>query len=306
MRALVTGSTGFLGEALATRLAADGWQVDGLDVRPGPRTTLVGDLTVDGPWQETAAAADLVVHTAAVVGEKGSWERFRAVNVGGTARVLAAATGRVLHLSSIVVHGPAAGVRTEADPVQPTGNPYTDTKIASEHLALAAAAAGARVTVVRPGDVYGPGSVPWTLRPVQLLRARQLVAPSTGLLTPTYVDDLVDGAVAAATSEAGVGQVFHVTSGVSVPTAAFFQRYAALLDRRLPVVPTAALRALAAPLGLLGDRAPLSGRTLEYVTHPGTYSIAKAERLLGWRPAVDLDEGMRRTGTWLRAEGLLG
>ena len=65
------------------------------------------------------------------------------------------------------------------------------------------------------------------------------------------------------------------------------------------------MRGLAAPLSLLGDRAPLSRRTLEYVTHPGTYSIAKAEALLGWEPAVDLAEGMRRTEAWPREQGLL-
>lgn len=278
----------------------------GVDVRSSPATTLVADLTADGPWQDAAAAADLVVHTAAVVGEKGSWERFRAVNVGATGRVLAAATGRVLHLSSIVVHGPDFPDQVpESSPVRPTGNPYTDTKIASEHLALQAAAAGAAVTVVRPGDVYGPGSVPWTLRPVEMLRKRQLAAFSAGVLSPVYVDDVVAGGLSAATSDAGLGQVFHLSSGVGVPSAEFFGHYARMTGRRLPVLPLPLVRGLAVPLSLLGDRAPLSRRTLEYVTHPGTYSIAKARDLLGWQPQVDLGEGMRRTEAWLRAQGLL-
>ncbi len=305
-RASVTGSSGFLGEQFCAALTSRGYDVTGIDIRPSPATTLVGDLTTDGPWQDAVAAADLVVHTAALVGEKGARERFRAVNVGATARVLAASTGRVLHLSSIVVHGPDFPDQvTEDAPVQPTGNPYTDTKIASEHLALQAAAAGAQVTVIRPGDVYGPGSVPWTIRPVQMLQKRQLAAFSAGVLSPVFVDDVVTGGLAAATSDAGLGQVFHLSGGVGVPSAEFFGRYARMTGRRLPVLPLPLVRALAVPLGLLGDRAPLSRRTLEYVTHPGTYSIAKAQTLLGWQPAVDLDEGMRRTEIWLRAEGRL-
>lgn len=302
--AVVTGSAGFLGERFCAALTAAGYAVTGLDVRPSAATTLVGDLTADGPWQDAVAAADLVVHTAAVVGEKGSWDRFRAVNVGGTARVLAAATGRVLHLSSIVVHGSSFPDQvTEDAPVQPTGNPYTDTKIASEHLALQAAAAGRAVTVVRPGDVYGPGSVPWTIRPVEMLKRHQLAAFSGGVLSPVYVDDVVAGGLAAARSDAGLGQVFHLSGGVGVPPAEFFGHYARMLGRRLPVLPLPVVRAAAAPLSLLGDRAPLSRRTLEYVTHPGTYSIAKARDLLGWEPEVDLEEGMRRTRSWLQENG---
>ena len=51
-----------------------------------------------------------------------------------------------------------------------SGNPYTDTKVASEHQALLAAAGGLPVGVVRPGDVYGPGSSPWTMRPLATMR----------------------------------------------------------------------------------------------------------------------------------------
>jgi nucleoside-diphosphate-sugar epimerase len=305
-KAVVTGSAGFLGERFCTALLERGYEVDGIDTRPSLRTTVVGDLTVDGPWQPSTAAADLVVHTAAIVGEKGSWDRFRAVNVGGTRRVLAATTGRLLHLSSIVVHGPDFPDQVGEDsPVQPTGNPYTDTKIASEHLVLQAAAAGAAVTVVRPGDVYGPGSVPWTIRPVEMLKKRQLAAFNGGVLSPVYVDDVVSGALAAATSDAGLGQVFHLSGGVGVSPTEFFGHYARMTGRRLPVLPLPLVRGLAGPLSLLGDRAPLSRKTLEYVTHPGTYSIAKAEALLGWTPQVDLAEGMARTELWLNAEGLL-
>ncbi len=302
--AAVTGSAGFLGERFCLALTDLGYDVTGVDVRPSATTSVVGDLTVDGPWQDALAGADLVVHTAALVGEKGSWERFRAVNVGGTARVLAAATGRVLHLSSIVVHGASFPDQvTEDSPVQPTGNPYTDTKIASEHLVLQAAAAGAEVTVIRPGDVYGPGSVPWTLRPVEMLQKRQLAAFSGGVLSPVYVDDVVAGGLAAAFSERGLGQVFHISGGVGVSPEEFFGHYARMTGRRLPVLPLRLVRGLAGPLGLLGDKAPLSRRTLEYVTHPGTYSIAKAAALLGWSPQVGLAEGMRRTEAWLRDHG---
>lgn len=308
---VVTGSAGFLGSRVCRALAERGDEVRGIDVRPSAETTVVGDLTGDGPWQDALAGADLLVHTAALVGERGRRERFRAVNVGATARVLATAERagckRVVHVSSIVVHGPDFPDQVdESGPVTPTGNPYTDTKIASEHLALLAAARGVPVTVVRPGDVYGPGSEQWTVRPVSMLLRRQLaVFSGPAVLSPVYVDDVVAGIVAAATTDGAVGEVFHLSGGVGVPPADFFSHYARMTGRRLPVLPLPVVRAVATPLGVLGDRSPLTRRTLEYVSHPGTYSIAKAQRLLEWRPVVGLDEGMRRTERWLRESGVL-
>jgi 2-alkyl-3-oxoalkanoate reductase len=315
--AVVTGAAGFLGRAFTGVLEARGYEVRGIDIRPGPGIT-VGDVSAnDGPWIGALRGADLVVHTAAIVAESGDRATFWRVNVEGTRTVLAqaerAGVGRVLHLSSIVVHGRdfPDGV-DESGPVRPTGNPYTDTKIVSEHLALLTAAAGRTpVTVVRPGDVYGPHSQPWTVRPVELMRRRLflLIDGGRGVLSPTYVDDLVEGALAAATADDGSGEVFHITGGEGVAARDFFGHYARMLGVSMRSLATPAARALLAPLDLgarlSGRAAPVSARAIEYVTHPGTYAIEKAARLLGWQPKVTLDEGMARTEVWLRAAGLL-
>ena len=317
MRAVVTGGAGFLGARVVAALRERGDDVVALDVRPAPGVT-PGDVTVPGEWTRALDGADLVVHTAALVGEQGRRGTFLDVNVGGTAVVLAAAraqaVGRVVHLSSIVVHGAAFPVLPdgvpEDDPVRPTGNPYTDTKIASEHLALQAAAQGLPVTVVRPGDVYGPGSAQWTVRPVQMMRAGRfmLVDGGRGVLSPVHVEDLVAGLLLAADVPAAVGQVVHLSAAAGVTAADYFGRYAGLLGLRLRSVPSAVLRAVG-PVAELAAAAgrdlPFSARTLEYISHPGHYSVAKARVLLGWSPLTSLDEGIERTARWLRDEGLL-
>jgi 2-alkyl-3-oxoalkanoate reductase len=314
--AVVTGAAGFLGRAFRSELSQRGWQVRGVDVRPGP-DVVVGDISRTGAWTEVLDGADLVVHCAAIVNESGDEAAFWRVNVEGTRTVLAeagrAGVGRVLHLSSTVVHGRTFpdGV-DEAGPVRMTGNPYTDTKVAAEHQALRLHAAGeACVTVVRPGDIYGPHSQPWTVRPVELIRRGLLVLidGGHGVLSPVYVDDVVDGALTAATSEAGVGEVFHLTGGQAVPVHEFFGRYAEAMGRSLRSLPGIAAAALTAPVDAvsrsLGWQPPFSPRAVEYVSHRGTYSIAKAEAVLGWRPSIDLDEGMHRTLTWLEETGLI-
>ena len=316
MRAVVTGSSGFLGRRFARALAEAGYAVEGVDLVPPPDApwpTLRADLARPGPWQRALIGADLVVHTAARVGEAGTPAQFRAQNAEATRLVAAACAdaGRLLHLSSTVVHGTRFPDPCPEDhPPRPTGNPYTDTKIAAEAAVLQAAASGrVRATVIRPGDVYGPGSRQWTVRAVEMMRAGRfaLVDGGRGVLSPVFADDVVAGGLAAAASEAGLGEVFHVTGGVGVSPRAFFGHYARMLGVPLRSVPPGVARAaapvVAGAFRLAGKAPPLSGRTLEYVTHPGTCAVDKAERLLGWRPTVGLDEGMARTEAWLRAEG---
>lgn len=314
--ATVTGNHGFIGSRVMRALREAGWQVRGIDLVDGPDTT-VGDISARGAWEAAMEGADLVVHTAAVVEEAGDRDLFEQVNVTGTRNVLEAAADarvtRVVHLSSIVVFGDRFpdGV-DETAPVRMTGAPYTDTKVAAEHRALAVAASrDLEVVIVRPGDVYGPGSRPWTIRPLELMRARAVPLPGygRGILSPLYVDDLVDALLTAATHPEAAGEIVTVTGGVGVPVRDFFGRYAAETGTRLVPVPAAPTRVAMATidrlLHALGVDAPIAPESVEYLTHPGTYSIAKARRLLGWHPEVDLDQGMRRTLAWARAQGLL-
>lgn len=314
--AVITGAAGFLGRAFRQTLTERGWVVRGVDVRPGPAVT-VGDVSRPGAWSGVLDGADLVVHAAAVATEGGDPATFWRVNVDGTRTVLDEAArvdvGRVLHLSSTVVHGRnfPDGV-DETGPVRMTGNPYTDTTVAAEHQALLAAAAGRiPVTIVRLGEVYGPHGQAWTIRPVELMRRGLFVLldGGGGILSPTYIDDAVEGGLAAALSDAAVGEVLHITGGQRVTVADYFGRYAAMLDVRLRSLPAVAATALSAPLGLVsravGWHPPLPARSIEYVTHPGGYSISKAEKMLGWSPGVSLDDGMARTEQWLSEIGLL-
>ena len=314
MRAVVTGSSGFLGRAVARALVARGADVTGIDLRasPGePYHTHRADLARRSAWEDELRGADVVVHTAALVGETGTREAFRRANVETTRRVVAACAGRLVHVSSVVVHGRDFPDGVDEDgPMRPTGNPYTDTKIASERLVRQAHASG-RVcaTVVRPGDVYGPESAQWTVRAVEMLRAGRfaLVDGDRGVLSPVFVSDVVSGILAAA-GPAGAGGVFHLTGGAGVSPRVFFGHYARMLGVPLRSVPPGVARAAAPVVAALfraaGRAAPLSGRTLEYVTHPGTYSVERAARVLGWAPRVGLGAGMAATEAWLRAARL--
>jgi nucleoside-diphosphate-sugar epimerase len=319
-RVFITGALGFIGQRLAKRYREAGSEVSGVDLRAEPELGVAaGDLTTRGSWEEAATGAELVIHTAARLGLQGDGEGFWRANVLGTRHALDAAARagaqRFVHLSSIVVFG--FDIPRDVDehhPVRPNGVPYVDTKVASEQIVLQAHAAGELAcTIVRPGDIYGPGSYFWTLTPVRELAARRLVLPAMGRgkISPVYVDDVVEGVALAAAHKRAVGQVFTLSGGQDVEARDFVGRYARMLGkRRVPVAPTPVVVAVAAAIDraarLRGSTSEVTPAAVRYLARSGTYSIAKAHSVLGYQPSVDLDEGMRRCDEWLRAESLLG
>lgn len=318
-RVFITGANGFIGRVLAQRLRADGVATCGVDVREDPATGVVaGDISEPGAWQAVAQGCDVVVHTAALVGMPTDESAFWAVNVRGTRLALEAArdagAARFVQVSSVVTFGLDFPDHVdERFPVRPTGVAYTDTKIAAEQVVLMAHAAGEQeVTVVRPGDVYGPGSRPWTLLPLELLRARRFALPARGrgIHSPVFVDDLVDGIVRACATPAAAGRVVTLSGGVGVETREYFGHLGRIAGLRVPAVPTAVAmagaRALDAAARLRGIQNELTPHGVRYLARRrGTYGIATAKELLGWTPRVGLDEGMARTERWLRDAGLV-
>jgi nucleoside-diphosphate-sugar epimerase len=320
-RIAVTGAGGFIGLATCARLADAGARVIGLDRDRGATDAVeatgarmqVADVTDPVAVRACLDGCDGVVHTAALVAEHGAMSEFVRVNVGGTRTVLDAArdagVGRVVHLSSVATLGYEAQHDLGEDaPTRTCGAVYVDTKTASHELALARGAA-----VVRPGDVYGPGSVPWTLRPVAMLRAGRFMLPGKGegILTPIYVDDLVDCIVRALTHPDAAGRAFIAHDGRPVTAAEFFAHYTRMLGQGpVRTLPRPLLSFAAALEGLRArlTRTPpiFTKASMIYVTRGGSYPNARAREVLGWSPRVDLDEGMRRTGAWLREQGLLG
>lgn len=306
----ITGAAGFVGRALTRRFRDEGAAVVGVD-RVAGEGIEGADIREPGDWQGRLHACDIVVHTAALVSQVASRADAWAVNVVGTRRVLdALAPGaRLVHFSSTAVYSPHRPEGAdELDPVRPTGRAYGDTKIASEHVVLAARAAGADVVVVRPSDVYGPGSRPWTDIPVAALRAGRLVLPAhgRGLVDPIFVDDLVDAVVTVAAASDLPGRVYNLSAGTPVPAAVFFGEYARRLGLRRPMTASTAVATVVAEV--LGRAARLRGRpselgagAVEMLAKTGWVSPERVRRDLGWTARTPLAEGMRRTVGALRA-----
>jgi nucleoside-diphosphate-sugar epimerase len=318
-KVFVTGALGFVGSALLKRYQKLGAQTAGLDLRDDQSAGIVaGDVSKPEAWQQHIDGSDLVIHTAAIVTNNVSRSEAWRVNVLGTRRVLDAAVQagakRFIHLSSLAaMRYITADQADETAPVMPTGNPYVDTKIAGEQTVLAAHAAGEiGCTIIRPADVYGPGSRPWTIVPVQMIKKGLFLLPAhgQGLFRAIYIDDLVDGIVLAAERNEGHGQIFILGGQHTVTCEAFFGHYYRMLGKGSPrMVSTSTAIAIAefgrAIFRLLGRQTELGRGAMEMLSKTTTVSNAKASRLLDWQPQVDLEEGMRRTQAWLRAEKII-
>ncbi|MEJ5197905.1 MAG: NAD(P)-dependent oxidoreductase [Anaerolineae bacterium] len=320
---LITGITGFIAGHLAERLLAAGIAVRGTARRPAAANRLAhlgaevvaADLLDADALRRVAAGCRTVVHAAAWTGGAEISEAAgRRVNVEGTANLLAAAEAagveRFVYISSVAVYGlNRAPLIDETAPTLAVRQAYPDSKIAAEARVRAATVPW---VIVRPASTYGPRGAAWTIGPIEQIKAGRLVllGEDRGLVTPGYIDNVVDGLVLALAHPAAVGEAFNLCDDRAVTYREFYMAYARMLGRdRLPAVPGwfAALAATAparVARRLLG-RPAIGPWSLHFRRNPSQFSIAKARRVLGYAPAVDFAEGMRRTEAWLRAEGYL-
>jgi len=326
-RILVTGATGYIGSNLASRLLCMNYPEVRALVRDPSRAAdlakqgakiIQGDLTDPSTLGPAVDGVTCIYHTAAWVDEQGSQEQMWAVNVDGTRHLidasLAVGRPRFVHLSSCAVYGSLQVFAIDEDtPVRRGASLYHDSKIASEAVVWEALSRGLQAVVVRPSQVYGPGSSQFTIRPVQMIRRRQMILIDGGrhLFKPVYIDNLIDALIACGTHPKAVGEAFNITDGFSLPWRVYFGGYAKMLGMEKPPSVPFPLAWLAAAgyeiVGRLrGRKASVTRRAVASLRSSNSFSNLKARQVLGWEPKVGLEEGMRKTQDWLREAGWLG
>jgi nucleoside-diphosphate-sugar epimerase len=332
---VVTGAGGFIGRRLAERLVAAGHDVVASDLRdPGVAGArpVPCDVTDRAACDRLLAGAAAVYHVASMVqtrrsGAAAVW----AVNHGGTRNVLAAAEGagvtRFVHVSSASVVYQGADIENgdESLPYASVSQaPYADSKIAAERDVLAAhRSGGLRTCAVRPHVVFGPGDgrlLPAILRRARAGKLRYGVGRESKLSDFTYIDNLVDALVLAdralAADPSLGGRAWFVTNGEPLAFWDFIDRVLREMGMppttgRIPYPVAYAVAACAERFNAMvgAEAGPENGLTrfaVRYMCTHHYFSIDRAQRDLGYVPAVSTDEGIRRTVAHLRATGAIG
>lgn len=277
-RALVTGAGGFVGRHLVERLRADGWDVVALT---RDDADLADRLALDHVVRRSACDVALVLHAArrkATPAERATTTAVNATSAAWLVEALPDSCAAVVRLGSSTEYAAAAVPLAEDAALRPRGF-FGATKAAGSLLLQAAAAErGIRSVVLRAFQVYGPGDhegrlVPSVLRAAATGAVLPLTAPGSRR-DWVWVGDVVDACVRAATRD--VDGVVNVGTGVQTANEELV-----------------AVASTVTGLEIRTDPGAHPGR--EWDTGDWVCDPTRARAVLGWEPAVDLAEGLRRT-----------
>ena len=308
----MTGGAGFIGSSLIERLVDknkitvyDTFQRDSLKRKAFSRhhniKLVKGNVLEENKLKNAMKKSDIVIHLAAIAGIDTvikSPTKTMEVNLIGTRNVLKCASGinglkRFIGFSTSEVYGSYAYKLEERDVTEmgAVGEArwtYATSKLAGEHLAYAYHKEfGLPVVSLRPFNIYGPGQVGEGAIHVFVTRAirnKNLIMHGEGdqIRSWCYIDDIVDAIMYCLENKAAVGEVFNIGNPKGTTTI----------------------------LSLAEKIIELASSKSKIVFSPKSYvdvelripDIEKAKRILGQRPKVNLDEGLKRTIKWYRMQ----
>ena len=316
--AFVTEGSGFVGQPLIRRLAAQNVSVVALArseaaagaVKKAGAEARRGDLLDERAITEGMRGCDTVFHVAGHLSEWDAYEVFHKANVVGTRTLLASA--KAAGASTFVAAGAAAVVMgqpmsmtniSEDLPLQaPSWGAYIATKAEAERLVRQANTSELRTVVIRPPLIWGAG-MPMLDEMVAAAKGGQFALPDAGrpVLSISHVDNVVEGLILAAEKGRG-GEAYYVTDGdvitlKDVLTDLLGTRGVRPIERSAPF--GVAWRIAALMEGVwrtfrLGKKPPITRQTLRMIGQDFTLDITKARRDLGYRPVTNWADGIAR------------
>lgn len=308
-KVLVTGAGGFIGSHLTERLVnlgaatralvlydslgTSGW----LDESPvlNEIQVIAGDICDRDTIKRATAGVDVVFHLASLIAIPYSYHApasYVRTNVEGTLNVMQAAREAgvelVIQTSTSEVYGTAQYVPIdEAHPLQGQ-SPYSASKIGADKIAESFFLSfNLPVVVVRPFNTFGPRQSARAVIPTIITQCLKGSVVKLGSLAPTrdlnYVSNTVDGFLKAASTPAAVGRTFNLGSGREISIGDLAQLIARLCGQTITIERDA-------------ERMRPDKSEVERLLADSTL----ARTLLGWEPAVTLEDGLAQTVDWVR------
>jgi len=315
-QALVTGADGFIGSHLTEMLVTQGYQVKALsqynsfnnwgwleDINCLDQIELLtGDIRDPHFCKHIMQDVDIVFHLAALIAIPYSYaapDSYVDTNIKGTLNICQAAKEngnvRVIHTSTSEVYGTAQYVPIdEKHPLQPQ-SPYSATKIAADAMAMSFYNAfELHVTVARPFNTYGPRQSARAVIPTIITQiASGMKEIKLGDVTPTrdfsYVEDTCRGFLAIAESEQTIGKTINIGSNFEISIGDTLNIIKELMN---------------SDVELIVDEQRIRPNKSEVFRL--WCDNTKIEKLTGFKPQVDIQEGLQRTIDWFTDSQRLG
>jgi nucleoside-diphosphate-sugar epimerase len=327
MKVLITGATGLLGGHLIKELQqrqeniralvlpvenADKLAQQGIEV-------VRGDITDASTLEAAVQNVDLVFHLAGMMGVWRPLADYRLVNVTGSENLYNAAkkagVRRYVHTSSHTVYGLGYGrFLTENDPLRPDPDPYSLTKAEGDRsMRRLMLNSDIETVILRPGTFFGPGDRLHFGRMAQKMKDNKgiIIGWGNNALPFCYVTDVVQGFLLAAYHQNAPGNVYNITNDQPLTQQEMFN---AIADAVGGTRPRLHLPYLPIYYGAIVAEKVVARvtRTKPVVTQLGAmmfgsdnrHSVAKARRELGFKPEVDLREGIKLAAEWFNAGGM--
>ncbi|MBI5634025.1 MAG: NAD-dependent epimerase/dehydratase family protein [Nitrospirae bacterium] len=317
MKALVTGATGFIGSFLVEALCRKGYEVTCL-VRKTSNLKwlrhlrlqyLPADLGETNSYEGKLAEFEYIFHLAGLT-KADSARDFYHANAECTQIFIAAAARtnpalkRFLHVSSLAAAGPSNDGRPliEDAPASPV-SVYGKSKLEGEQAVLSNKGM-LPVTIVRPPAVYGPRDTDFFLV-FKAVQNRLFPYWGDSSYSLIYVEDLVQGMILAAETEAAAGKVYYLADKRIYTNDDILETMSSILGRKAfrLRLPRSILPALAALLQKIQKKGIINPDKIQEIRYPHwTCDPARAMKELGFHTKTPLGEGFKKTADWYRKE----
>ncbi|MEM6766061.1 MAG: GDP-mannose 4,6-dehydratase [Bacteroidota bacterium] len=306
----ITGSEGFIGSHLVSYLLEKGYKVKALvlynsfnqvgwlsEIHPHPKLEIIsGDIRDPFLIESCAQEVEAIIHLAALISIPHSYDTpasYVKTNVEGTLNVLEAAKRaggiKVLTVSSSEVYGSAQYTPIDESHPLVAQSPYSASKIAAEKLTESYYYAFRLPTcIVRPFNTYGPRQSLRAIIPkiiTHLLEEKEL---KLGNLYPTrdfvYVQDTVRAIEEMMLSDRCVGKAINIATGREISIKELVKVVALKLGRE--------------EVSIASEACSTRPKDSEVNRLLGTYAYLNS--LTGWKPAYDLEKGIKETVKWFK------
>ena len=323
---LVTGAGGFVGGYLTRYLHHHGVPVRAMVRNREKAADLISmgievveaDLLNHESLERVVKGCGSIMHIAAIFRQAGLPDSdYYKANVDGTKALLDFAVKykvkRFIHCSTVGVHSNCPDAPADESAEYSPADIYQVTKMEGEKIALDYFRSGKiQGSVIRPAMIYGPGDMR-TLKLFKTISKNRFFYVGSGQANVHFIDvrDLVRAFTMALENTSINGEVFIIAGKESVSLQTIVTKISEMIGVSAP-----RLHLPVVPLQILGDiceafctpfkiNPPIFRRRVDFFTKHRHFSGSKAERMLGFKPSLNLDQELREIIDWYATHGFL-